>query len=283
MEWLTWLSDVFLHLDKHLADVVSNYGVWTYLILFVIIFCETGLVVTPFLPGDSLLFAAGSIAALGSLDPVVALPAAERGGHRRRHGQLLDRGLHRPAGLQRRDPLPEEGASRPHPRLLREVRRQDDHHRPLRPDCPHVRPLRGRHRGDELRQVHRLQRRRRGGLGGAVRLRRLLVRNAAVRQEKLLLGRPGDHRHLGDADGRRVSAGAAASNHRGDICLPQVRTLLWQTRMSAPLWRIEIRSAITPPVGTASEVEGASQRSAAAATASSVPSSPFPRRAAAPA
>lgn len=69
MQWLTWLSDVFLHLDKHLADVVGSYGAWTYCILFAIIFCETGLVVTPFLPGDSLLFAAGSIAALGSLDP----------------------------------------------------------------------------------------------------------------------------------------------------------------------------------------------------------------------
>ena len=70
MEWLVWISDVFLHLDKHLAQVVSQYGVYTYVILFLIIFCETGLVVTPFLPGDSLLFAAGSIAALGALDPV---------------------------------------------------------------------------------------------------------------------------------------------------------------------------------------------------------------------
>lgn len=70
MAWLTWLSDVFLHLDKHLDTVVRSYGLWTYGILFVIIFCETGLVVTPFLPGDSLLFAAGSLAALGSLDPI---------------------------------------------------------------------------------------------------------------------------------------------------------------------------------------------------------------------
>jgi membrane-associated protein len=70
MQWLHWLSDIFLHLDKHLAAVVHDYGVWTYVILVVIIFCETGLVVTPFLPGDSLLFAAGSIAALGALDPV---------------------------------------------------------------------------------------------------------------------------------------------------------------------------------------------------------------------
>jgi membrane-associated protein len=60
--------DIFLHLDQHLSQVISQYGTWTHLILFVIVFCETGLVVTPFLPGDSLLFAAGTFAALGSLD-----------------------------------------------------------------------------------------------------------------------------------------------------------------------------------------------------------------------
>lgn len=65
---LTQLLDLFLHLDKHLQLVIQQYGLWTYLILFVIIFCETGLVVTPFLPGDSLLFAAGTFAALGSLN-----------------------------------------------------------------------------------------------------------------------------------------------------------------------------------------------------------------------
>jgi len=61
------LFDLFLHLDKHLSEIISAYGLWTYLILFVIIFCETGLVITPFLPGDSLLFAAGAFAALGAL------------------------------------------------------------------------------------------------------------------------------------------------------------------------------------------------------------------------
>lgn len=71
MEWLSTLADLFLHLDRHLADVVGRYGTRTYVLLCVIIFCETGLVVTPFLPGDSLLFAAGTLAALGALDPAV--------------------------------------------------------------------------------------------------------------------------------------------------------------------------------------------------------------------
>lgn len=62
---LSW----FLHLDRHLGELVTDFGGWTYLILFLVVFCETGLVVTPFLPGDSLLFAAGAIASLGALNP----------------------------------------------------------------------------------------------------------------------------------------------------------------------------------------------------------------------
>jgi membrane-associated protein len=62
------LLDLFLHLDTHLAQFVADYGRWVYAILFVIVFAETGLVVTPFLPGDSLLFAAGALAATGGLD-----------------------------------------------------------------------------------------------------------------------------------------------------------------------------------------------------------------------
>ena len=69
MEYVAHFIDLFLHLDKHLGELVKEYGTWTYLVLFIIIFCETGLVVTPILPGDSLLFAAGAIAALGSLNP----------------------------------------------------------------------------------------------------------------------------------------------------------------------------------------------------------------------
>jgi membrane-associated protein len=68
MEWIAYLVDLFLHLDKHLSVVIQNYGAWTYLLLFLIIFMETGLVVTPFLPGDSLLFAAGAFAGLGALN-----------------------------------------------------------------------------------------------------------------------------------------------------------------------------------------------------------------------
>ena len=68
MDMITTFIDMFMHLDKHLDLIIAKYGMWTHAILFLIIFCETGLVVTPLLPGDSLLFAVGTFAALGSLD-----------------------------------------------------------------------------------------------------------------------------------------------------------------------------------------------------------------------
>lgn len=73
MSYMDMFVDIVLHLDKHLEQIVGTYGTWAYLILFLIIFCETGLVVTPFLPGDSLLFAAGAVAALGALDIVTLI------------------------------------------------------------------------------------------------------------------------------------------------------------------------------------------------------------------
>lgn len=68
MEWLSVPIDVVLHLDQYLVVWIAAYGAWIYVILFVVIFAETGLVVTPFLPGDSLLFIAGSLAAIGQMD-----------------------------------------------------------------------------------------------------------------------------------------------------------------------------------------------------------------------
>jgi membrane-associated protein len=68
LEQIHTLVDLFLHLEEHLNTILAHYGGWTYLILFLIVFCETGLVVTPFLPGDSLLFATGALAAGGPLD-----------------------------------------------------------------------------------------------------------------------------------------------------------------------------------------------------------------------
>ena len=65
---LASLIDFVLHIDQHLIELTQTYGLWIYAILFLIVFCETGLVVTPFLPGDSLLFAAGAVAALGGMN-----------------------------------------------------------------------------------------------------------------------------------------------------------------------------------------------------------------------
>ncbi len=71
MDWISTAIDLFFHVDKHLDELIQHFGVWTYLLLFIVIFCETGLVVTPFLPGDSLLFAAGALAGRSgsALDP----------------------------------------------------------------------------------------------------------------------------------------------------------------------------------------------------------------------
>lgn len=74
MELLLQFVEILLHLDRHLVELIAQYGTWIYLILFLIIFCETGLVVTPFLPGDSLLFVAGAVAATGAMDVTFLIP-----------------------------------------------------------------------------------------------------------------------------------------------------------------------------------------------------------------
>ncbi|MBK7141822.1 MAG: DedA family protein [bacterium] len=74
MEFLQSVIDVFLHLDQHLLEIIQTYGTWTYAILFAVIFCETGLVITPFLPGDSLLFAAGALAGAGAMRIEIIYP-----------------------------------------------------------------------------------------------------------------------------------------------------------------------------------------------------------------
>lgn len=73
MDYLNIFIDLFLHLDTHLNAITNEYGMLTYLLLFIIVFCETGLVVTPFLPGDSLIFATGALAASGSLNLLTLL------------------------------------------------------------------------------------------------------------------------------------------------------------------------------------------------------------------
>ncbi|HTP38369.1 MAG TPA: VTT domain-containing protein [Steroidobacteraceae bacterium] len=75
MDWLHAIADLVLHLDRHLADALAAYHLWVYALLFFIVFAETGFVVTPFLPGDSLLFAAGALAAIDRSGNLRAVPA----------------------------------------------------------------------------------------------------------------------------------------------------------------------------------------------------------------
>ena len=89
------IIDIFLHLDTTLEKVIADYQTWVYLLLFAVVFCETGFVVTPFLPGDSLLFAAGSLAALQNsvLNVGYVYAVLGVGGDTRRQHQLLDRAV----------------------------------------------------------------------------------------------------------------------------------------------------------------------------------------------
>ena len=142
---MTYLIDVFLHLDMYLDTVIQQYGVWMYLILFVVVFLETGVVVTPFLPGDSLLFAAGALCARGDLavgwlflllwlaavlGDTVNYSIGHRIGPRAFHGQNRF--------FKRR-------ASGPDASILRAPWGEDDCARPLHPHHPHLCALCCRH------------------------------------------------------------------------------------------------------------------------------------------
>ena len=95
------LIDIFLHLDKYLTQFVATYGGWVYGLLFLVVFAETGLVVTPFLPGDSLLFAAGALAAAGGLNVWAVIALLEQRRRSRRRRQLRRRQVRGPARVQR--------------------------------------------------------------------------------------------------------------------------------------------------------------------------------------
>jgi len=126
MNVISFLIDFVLHMDHYLGQIVSDTGMWTYVILFVVIFIETGLVVTPFLPGDSILFAAGAlIAAQHVLDIKVlyllmVLAAVLGDTANYWIGHYIG-----PKVFSRRKPLPQKRVPGPHSRILRKTRRQN--------------------------------------------------------------------------------------------------------------------------------------------------------------
>jgi hypothetical protein len=162
------LVDVVLHLDVHLLKLVAEYGIWIYAILFAIIFSETGFVVTPFLPGDSLLFVAGAIAASGEMNVhllfvLLALAAVLGNSVNYAIGRWLGKALLHGRGIALAEPeAPGQGA-----RVLRAPRRQGGGAVALPAHRAHLRAVRGRHGAHDAAPVHDVQRRGGCGLGGA--------------------------------------------------------------------------------------------------------------------
>ena len=154
MDFLHQFLDFFLHLDKHLGDWIQSYGTATYLILFAIIFCETGFVVTPFLPGDSLLFAVGAFSAKGSFNIFLRLFPADRGRASRRQRELLD---WTDSGAEVFRAFREEKVPGSDPRVLRETRNLGPHHRPIRSHHPNLRAFCGGSGQNDLFQVFQPQ------------------------------------------------------------------------------------------------------------------------------
>ena len=174
-----WLIDLVLHLDKHLVELLTRFDLWLYPLLFAVIFCETGLVVTPFLPGDSLLFACGALAAVdttGTLSApllTVVLGAAAVLGNMSNYA--IGRGIGPPAFSGRYRLLKVEYL-RAYRGVLRALRGLCGPGVALPADHAHLRALRGGRRPHALRALPRLQLLRRVPVGDRVRLGGLPVR-----------------------------------------------------------------------------------------------------------
>ena len=156
---LAWLVDLVLHLDHHLVELLTRVDFWIYPILFAVIFCETGLVVTPFLPGDSLLFAVGALAAVDTsgtlsaplLTAVLAAAAIL--------GNVVNYSIGRaigPPAFSRALPAPQGRVPATHRGVLPPPWRRCDPHLALPADHPHLRALRGRRRPYVLRALPHL-------------------------------------------------------------------------------------------------------------------------------
>ena len=219
MEYIHQYIDIVHHLKEYLALGVDQLGPWLFVLLFVVIFCETGLVVTPFLPGDSLLFAVGAVAATTKLNlPLVLLLLA--------CAAVLGDAVNYYIGYRAGPKVFASEKSRLFNKkhllrartVLREVWRQNDPAGPLHSHHPHFCSVRGRYRQDELPEVCSLQRDGRRGLGAALHALRLLHRHHPLGGGPLR-ERPGDYcPDFGDADGDRVLPGSATCSGRPARC-----------------------------------------------------------------
>ena len=165
---VTTLLYSLLALDQTLAQFAGQYGHWLYLLLFLIIFAETGLVVMPFLPGDSILFISGTVVATAGLNVHVLVALLIVAAILGDTVELLGGPLHRTARLRQAGfALVQAGAPAPDPGVLRPLRRHHDHHRPVRADHPDVRAVSRGRGGHDLPPVPLVQRGRRRRLDHA--------------------------------------------------------------------------------------------------------------------
>ena len=187
------LFDLFFHLDTNLNMWAGMLGGWLYAVLFIILFCETGLVVTPFLPGDSLLFAVGALASIDgsplSLPLLLGLLAVAAV-----FGDAVNYAIGArvgPAVFTREDSrwLNKRHLIRTH-EFYEKYGGQDDHHRALHAGHPHVCTVRGRRRRDGIHALRDVQRGGRGRLGVPVHHGRLPLRQRAIREAQLSLRDP---------------------------------------------------------------------------------------------